>query len=211
MAIAPPGRRLVDLRVNVAIGREEIEIAVEVEVEEAHAPPKETHRRCRQTTLCRDIHKSPIAQVFVKSIGLAIEIRHVEVRIAIAIAVARVNAHTRLHFPIAIVGYARLNRDIDKTHVGARAISIVAEKHIRRFIVGDKEVDIAIAVEVLGHHPHAEIEIGRRHARRERDVGKRSIVVAIEPVPPTLHALRTAKDPQTAQINAGILQLGILQ
>ena len=103
---------------------------------------------------------------------------YVQVWISVLIVVAKIYAHASFDVAVAVVRHAR-----DEGDVLEGAVALVLEEHVGGFVVGDKEVAIAIGIVIDRHYAQAVVAIGGCHAGRLGDVGKRAVaVVAVEHV-----------------------------
>ena len=198
-------RRRIDLRVDVSIYRKKIEIPIVVGIKKARAPTQVFHARCRQTATGRCIDKVHLAIIPIQRIGLTVKIGDKNIAIAIAVVVADIHSHAVFGFAVEIKSHTRQHADIAK-----KTIPFVLPQHIGPLVIGDKEIQVAVEIEVLRYHAQAVIVVGHRDTRLLRHIDKvSSFFVAVEPVGSTGQTDRPAKDAQSPQINARVLHLGI--
>ena len=101
---------------------------------------------------------------------------HVQVWVAVLIVVAKVHAHAGFDIAVAVVRYA-----CDEGDVLEGTVALVLEEHIGGFVVGDKEVGVAIGIVIGRNHAQAIVAVGGRHAGRLGDVSKcAAALIAVE-------------------------------
>ena len=69
----------IHLGIDVAVGYEQVQVAIEVHVEKARTPAEVAHRRGGQAALARGVDKGSAARVQVERVGLAVEVGHIQV------------------------------------------------------------------------------------------------------------------------------------
>ena len=116
-------------------------IVIEVEEEEA-----ETERRQARLThsgligLIREYKRRFLAE---ERVRFAREVAHENVALAIVLRIRDVDAHSGPRHTVCAIGNARIQADLSK-----RAVSVVAEEIVRRKVISDDYVRVAVAVDV---------------------------------------------------------------
>src|SRR5215218_5767265 len=118
----------------------------------------------------------------VKRVVFVGEVRDEDVELAVVIVVARSHAHTTLLATILVHGSAGA-----KPNLLERAVALVSVMEIRRRVVGDKDVDQAVVIEIAGENTETVISVRIRDARLFGNVRKSAVaVVAKERIARTL-------------------------
>ena len=130
-----------DLLLDVAVGREDVEVAVEVVVEEEDAERQRQQARAADGGRRRLVDEQLRALVVVEREHLVREVADEQVRAAGAVVVAGVDAHRAARDAVLAVGHA--GRD---PLLGERAVPVVAIELVRLRVVGDEDVGPAVAV-----------------------------------------------------------------
>ena len=161
--------QLVHLGIDVAVGEEDVEPAVVVEVDEPGAPA-EPPRVEAEAAGERPVLAEAVPEVGVQRRRVAGEVGLDDVEGAVAIVVADADAHARLRLAVLAVGAAGADAD-----VGERAVVVVAIERARVRIVRDVDVGPAVVVEVeradaeaVGAAGLGDAGAGRRRPRRCR-------------------------------------------
>ena len=89
-------RELVDVRKDVAVGEEEIELAVQVGVEEGRAPSHPVEGRPGDAGGRARVLEVPAVEVVIQRVPIVRERGEHEIHAAVAVVVAGVRAHSRL-------------------------------------------------------------------------------------------------------------------
>ena len=120
----------------------------------------------------------PFPRFWIEDVVLAPEVGDEQLGQAVAVDVLGVDPHPG-HAPApGVVAPRRRSRDVLE-----RAVAPVEEEEIRVVVVGDVEVDPAVAVEVGGDHAEA-VAVGPADPGRVGHVGEGPVaVVAVEDVP----------------------------
>ena len=135
----------------MAAGDEEVAVAVVVEVDEAAAPVHVGQAPVAGAGGERDVLEQAVAEVAVEHGQLALVGGHEEVEPAVVVVVAAVDAHA-----------ARARRRARRRPRRRRAptssnlpVPVVLEEEIRRHVVGDEDVGVAVVVVVGADDAHA--------------------------------------------------------
>ena len=120
--------------VNVAIGHEEVLVAVEIPVEESRAPSQVRQRGLAQFGVCRPVAEKPLAFVLIQGIGLQVKVRHKKIKGPVVVVVACGHAHAGFGLALPIVGNPG-----DQAHFRERAALVLIEQ-IGRTIARDEQV-----------------------------------------------------------------------
>src|SRR5438094_240567 len=167
-------RRSIDVLRDGAVDRYEIEPPVVVDVEPRGAKSGERQRRLAQTSEGAALLEHAAAGVHVQIGALAGELGDEQILVAVVVEIAGVHAHARLRLAICPQSGTRQKRGVLE-----RSVALVDPQLVRLTVVGDVDVNPAVAVEIAGCHAERGTELGRQAAARG-DVGKGS--VAIVPV-----------------------------
>src|SRR6266581_4930631 len=147
---AGAGFQSVDLRVNVAVGDENVEPGVIVHVEKSGAPADVgiaglTYSRCPT-----DIVETLRTGVAIEGIGLLLEVRDEEAEAAAVVVITPIDAHVaELH------AFAAESHAGEHAHVGEGAVVIVMVEIVGDGVVSDEEIGPAIVIVVHPHDPEA--------------------------------------------------------
>ena len=136
--------------VNVPVGGRQVEPAVGVGVEEGDAEAESLAGRDGQAGRRGHVGEDAIAAVLVEGGVLVVEVGDGQVGAAVAVRIAAGDPHPRLVDAVAVARHAGRRRDLLEAEPPR-----VAEEEIGRLIVGDEEVEPAVAVEVGGDDPQA--------------------------------------------------------
>ena len=96
----------VDLRIHVAIGHPQIEVAIVVIVEKTRAKSHVRPPRTRQGSFRANIRKGAIAFVAIEGIVLVFKMRGEQIGMAVVVVVAPSYPHARLDLSAAAIGQA---------------------------------------------------------------------------------------------------------
>ena len=166
-----PGKRR-PVVADVAVGRDQVEPAVVVCVEERDAEAQQVPAGRGQSDRGGLVGEDAPAQVAEQRGGLAVVVGDGQVGAAVAVEVAAGDAHPRLETS------ARIGR---RAGLDARLLEpespLVAEQVVRRHVVGDVEIDAVIVVEVGRDHPQpAPVRVDE--PGRRRDIHETTGIVA---------------------------------
>ena len=181
--------QLVHLGIDVAVGEEDVEPAVVVEVDEPGAPA-EPSRVEAEAAGERPVLAEAVTEVGVQRRRVAGEVRLDDVEGAVAIVVADADAHAGLRLAVLAVGAAGADADVRE-----RAVVVVAIERARVRIVRHVDVGPAIVVEVERADAEAVGAAGLEDAGALRDVLEGAVaLVAVEHVGAAGQPGRTARD-----------------
>ena len=162
------------LRIDMAVDREQVLVAVVVEVEEACAPPDKRAARRAEAELVRAVVEVAAVEVEVQRVGVAREVRREDIGAAVAVDIGHGDAHRRLLAALAV-------------HGDARAQSVVAvgprrgrrEEVVRLRIVADEDVGLAVAGEVEDREIQPESWLHRGDARVDASVDEGPVAAVL--------------------------------
>src|ERR1700674_3701875 len=176
-ALGPGGAPLgaVGDRIDVAIGDENIEETVIVEVEEAGSPCEKWNRGVAEAGAEGNVGEISAAVVAVKGLVIVGEGGDEEVKLAVAIVIADADAHGSLCAAFFVNGEAA-----EVAYVLERAVVAVAVEIVRSGVVGDDQVQPAIVVEIGEDGSEAVATFAVSDARLQADVGERAIPIVVE-------------------------------
>jgi hypothetical protein len=140
--------------VDVAVGRDEVQPAVGIQVGEADAEPQEIAARRGESDDRGVVGELAGAEVVIEGRGLPEEVGDRQVGPAIAVQVAGGDPHAReiasVGVGVGVGGQARELPLLAKAHT-----SRIAEEPIGRRVVGDEQVDRPVFVQVDGDDPQS--------------------------------------------------------
>ncbi len=145
------GHRVGDRRpvvVDVPIRHGQVEPAVVVRVQEGSPEPQHIAGRRSQAGGGHAVGEEAAAEVLVQRDRLAIEVGHGQVGPAVAVEVATGNTHARQVAPTGAQGGPRR-----LTYVLESETPEVAVEIVRRHVVGDEDVGLAVVIEVGDDDP----------------------------------------------------------
>ena len=139
--------RLINLRIDMAVDDHEVHIAVEIVVEEGTAPLEDLVDDLLEPQPGADVLELQVAEVAIERRGIVNERGQGDVLKSVAVDVGRVDAHAGLGDTLAIQPRAAPGADL-----GELSLAVVAVKEVGVLVIGDKDIDIAIVVQVRGEH-----------------------------------------------------------
>jgi len=199
---------LLELRIDVAVRDEQVEDSVVADVEERRTPAEARERRQREAGGCGHVLEGEIAVVPEESVVVPLEIRDVEVEVAVGVVVGRRRAHARL-----LHAEGAVSRTGQKGNVLEAEASQVLEQELHARVVRDADLGEPIGVEV--HEENAETAPLGPFCDRGAHVREMSpVLVAKERVARPGKAVRAAEDfdaevaAPCAEVNAGEVDVG---
>ena len=159
---------------DVAVGCEEVEVAVVVVVEKLGAKAEGSIRGIGQPEALGGNGELALAIVAVEGVGLKGEVGDEKVGVAIAVVVAKIDAHTGVGVSVLVV-----TRTGNQADLGEGAV-LVGVEEVHGAVVGYVDVGVAVAV-VVGQRDAQPLAL-EGNAGRRGDVGKGVAVVAVEEV-----------------------------
>ena len=179
----------IGLGVGVAIGREEVLVAVVVKVEEPCAPPYLGNAPRCNAGYEGYVEEKSTALIFVEGIILAFKIGDKNIEVAIVVVIANRRAHTPLFGAVAAIGHARTEALVHKGAVALVLVQIVGSR-----VIGDENIGPAIAVEIAEDDP-VPIVFCAGNASFLAAVGQGAVTaVVVEYIAGGEQAARTAKN-----------------
>ena len=139
----PELRVLLDVREDVAVGKEQIERAVEIGVEERRAPSHADERRAGDVALQARVLELAAVDVVIQRVPIARERREHEIHAPVAVVVARVRSHSRLRACVTVERHARRESDVLETSVAGVVVQEVGVRVVRH-----EQIDEAVVVVV---------------------------------------------------------------
>ena len=189
LLVADFGADLPDLRVDVAVGEEDVEPAVVVEVGKARTP-SEPARVEPETRLEGLVFTTPLPGIGVERRGVAGEVGLHDVQPPVAIEVADADAHAGLRLAVLAVRAAGSDADVFE-----RAVVAVAVQRARVGVVGHVDVGPAVVVEVQRDDAEPVRPAGLGDPGAVRHVDERAVaLVAIQQVLAARQSWRSARD-----------------
>ena len=160
--------------VDVPVGDDEIDRAVEVHVREDAAEPQRVSRRGADARAHRFVLVQAASQRPIEADHLVVEIRDREARSPGTIDVRCVDAHSGARLAVGAEGHTGLDRDVLE-----RAVPLVAIELVRLRVVRHEEIGPAVLIVI--QHRHAErLRAGVEDAARRRDVLERAVAAVAE-------------------------------
>ena len=101
--------RAIDLGIHVAVGDEDVEPAIVIDVDEADAPAEQA-RIDAEACLVGAIVERAVAEIHKERIGIAGEIGLHDIEHAVAVVIANGNAHAGLRLAVGRIGDASFDR-----------------------------------------------------------------------------------------------------
>ena len=138
-----------------------VQQAVVVDVEPGGAEAGEATARCAETRARALLLEVAAAVVDVEIVALAGQVGDEQILVAVVVGVAGVHAHAGLGLAVGAERGAR-----QQPEVLERAVLLVHPQQVRLAVVGDVEVDPAVAVEVGGRHAQRRPEVVGDAGRR---------------------------------------------
>ena len=145
LAVGDPRIDFVDEIVRMAVGDQQVEVAVVIVVEKLQTPAAHRLRGPGNTGRSGDIFKRLVVFVVIHPIELVIQIRHKKIHPSILGQISGIHSHARPRFSSLPVRHSRREADLFETPSGA-----IGEKEIRGSVVGDEEIEEAVVVDVRG-------------------------------------------------------------
>src|SRR4029077_19476186 len=118
------------------------------------------------------VSKRGVAIVLIESVALVGEIGDDQVGPAVIVVIGEVDAHAGISAAVAVDGYLRR-----QTHFFKRAITLVVVEELDHGVVGDKEIDVAIAIVV--RQRNAESFASLRKANFLGDFGEMAVSIIV--------------------------------
>ncbi|HEU4401055.1 MAG TPA: hypothetical protein VFT43_03015 [Candidatus Polarisedimenticolia bacterium] len=133
---------------DVAVGDEQVEMAVVVGIEEEGPEAESQERRAAHPRAEGAVREDAAAVVVVELVGLLRQVGHEEVEAAVVVVVGHVGPHAGLRQ--AVLGERHAGQLADLLE---GAVAAVAPEEVRRVVVGDVEVLVAVVVVVAPDDP----------------------------------------------------------
>src|SRR3990172_688158 len=179
---------LLELRIDMAVGDEQVEDSVVAHVEEGSPPAEARERRKGETRGCGHVLERETAVVSKEGVVVPLEVGDVEVEVAVGVVVGGGRAHAGLLHPEGAVAGAGHQGDILETEA-----SEILEKKLHARVVGDPDLRKPVGVEV--HEENGESACRRLLDQRFRHVAKsRAVRVSIERIRGARKAVGAAED-----------------
>src|SRR5258706_4810671 len=140
------GFQSVNLRINVAVGYENVQPGVIIHVKESRAPSNVRIAGLAYAGSPTHVVESLRAHVAIQRIGLLLKVRDEEAKTAAMVVIAPIDSHIPELHAFAAKGHAT-----EHANVGECPIMVVVVEIVGDGIVGDEEIGPAIVVVI---HPH---------------------------------------------------------
>src|SRR2546430_5653090 len=134
-------RGLLDLRINVAVGNEQVQPSVIVVIEKASPEAEHIMRGTGNTGLITDFVEKSFAIVVPEVVGRSLEIGDIEIKPAIIVIVTQRNAHRRHHSSLGSKRHPAGDSDLFKS-----AVVLVVVEIGRQTIGGDEQIRPTVVV-----------------------------------------------------------------
>src|SRR5271165_1949280 len=125
----------------VSLGDEEILPTIVVVIQESHAPTGMLHAHEAESGGIAVVVESAVAIVSIERVNLAGQVGDDQVGQSVVVVVRKVHAHSGVCVTFAVHGYARLQGNFFE-----RAIPSIVVKKFGHGVVGEKQIDAAVAV-----------------------------------------------------------------
>src|SRR5713226_1235981 len=156
----------------VALRDKEIFPSIVVVIQKANAPSGVQHGGARNAGAEAGIGETGVTIVLVERVALVGEIRDDQVRPAIIVIVGEVDAHTGVGAAVTVNGNLREQADLFE-----RSVAFVVIKKFDHRVVGDKQIDMSVAIEV--RNGDAEALARFRKADFLRNLGEVAVAVIV--------------------------------
>jgi hypothetical protein len=143
LAVAELGMVLLDHNVRMAVGNDQVEVAIVVEVKKLQPPA--AHEACDRPDRRseRDVVESSLMVIVVERIHLVVDVGDEKIDPAVLIVVGGVDAHPGAGHAEGIVGHTG-----EQSIVRKAAPSLIDEQRIRRRIAADEKVHAPVVIDV---------------------------------------------------------------
>ena len=132
----------------MAVGQEQVEVPVVVDVEELEPPAAHEAGGLRDVVCVRDVRERLVPVVAVERVHLLVHVGHEEVLPAVLVEIGGIHAHAGAG--LAVGAEADLGGQPDLLPL---AVAAVGEEEVLYGVVGHEEVHAPVVVDVGGHHP----------------------------------------------------------
>ena len=172
----------------MAVGEEQIELAIEVGVEKGRAPAHANERGAGDARRRARVLEVPAVDVVIERVAIVRECREHQIHPRVAVVVAGVGAHPRLGARVAVHRHAR-----GQSRVFEAAVAEVVIQEIRVRVVRDEQVDEPVVV-VIGRHDAEAVGPGRvREAVRVGGLHEPSVADVFEEQIGLVREVRSAR------------------
>src|ERR1700730_11499202 len=165
---------------NMSVDDQKVPPTVIIEIKKAGSKTAVSVVRLPESRSDRRVCKRAFSAVAIIAIQLKIQVAHEQIIKPVVSHIRRVSAHSCFGFPILTE-----SRSAGVTGIPKSAISIVEIQEISLRVVGDENIDPAIAIEI-GQHSAKALAVGIFKASSFCYVGKGSIAIVV------IQARRTA-------------------
>ncbi len=152
----------------------DIEPPVVVVIDPAGTEAGERVARRAQPGERRTVVEAPAPIVDVQGVGLLVEVRHEQVFVAVAVEVGGVDPHAGLRLAVRVE-----RAPGEQRRVRERAVAAIDPELVGQAVVGDVEVEPAVAVEVPAHDAESRTVVGR-DARLGGDRPEGPVTIVVE-------------------------------
>ena len=180
----------IHLRIHVPVGHEQVQPAVVVVVEEPGAPPEKRQRRRAQAEPPGHVLETAIAEVAAQRVGIVREVGDERVHAAVVVVVAQRQPHPRLFAPFLV--QREPGREAGFLE---RALARVPIQIVRRGVVDDEQIEIAVIVHVDPAAPEPVVAGGIAHSGARGHIDEPGAFVAEQPIRRTRQAAGAAHHP----------------
>ena len=140
---------------DVAVGDEQILVAVAIDIEELSGPPHEREAAASQAACRGDVLEVAVAEIAIEGVGVVLEVGDEDVEPAVIVEVGRRGPHARLLATVAAVSGAA-----EQSPVLQRPVSGAAVQEVDVGIVGNVDLGQPVVVAVGGDQSKAEGRVG---------------------------------------------------
>src|SRR5216684_7711690 len=160
--------------IRVAVGKKQIEITVIVIVKKFQSPAAHQTGCGADTGRSRLIVECFVVVVLVYRKHLTVYIGYEQIHPPIFVEVRGIHAHAGASPAVGAVGHARISRSIFES-----AVASIHEEKVRHGVIANKEVEMAVVVEISSHYAPCLPEI-IGDARRLADICESSIAIVVK-------------------------------
>ena len=172
--------------IKMAIGYEDVAVAVVVKVDEARSPVHMWVQGTWDLGFSGCIFEQTSTNVSVENGHFRLVVGDEKIQPTISVIIRAVDSHAAIDFAFKVTGYSA-----EQTYFLELPCSIVLEQEVGRAILSNEDVGVAIVIEVSRNHPHPR-PLDHSDARRFANVFERAIpFISVESIRSLFIILRT--------------------
>ena len=170
----------------MAVGLRQVQLAVVIGVQCHQTESEDDPAHCGQTSLGGSVGEEATAMIVINRGGFAVKIRHGQVNPAIAVKIPAGDAHARKVSSTRVRGQTEFHSSLDEPKT-----ALVVKHVIGRGVVGDKQIGLAVAIEV-GRQDAQAAASRVRDAGLLREIDEVAVIIAKNMVRKRLEKTRVA-------------------